>query len=111
MSRYLILIAALFSSGCSYLPEVAHQPTVHNPFPQLSKVAVVPFFNLSSEPTVDGRQFAMAYFNELQLVPGFEVVPVGVVENVIVQQQIDLDSPESARRLDDHVFHDPNRSI
>ena len=99
MSRYLILIAALFSSGCTFLPEVSHQPTVHNPFPQLSKVAVVPFFNLSTEPTVDGRQFAMAYFNELQLVPGFEVVPIGVVETAIIQHQINLDSPDSARRL------------
>ena len=25
----------------------------------------------------------MAYFNELQLVPGFEVVPVGVVERAM----------------------------
>ena len=60
------------------LPDIAHQPTVHNPFPQLSKVAVAPFFNLSTEPTLDGRRVALAYFNELQLVPGFEVVPVEV---------------------------------
>ena len=53
---------------------------LHNPFPQLSRVAVAPFFNQSNEPTVDGRRIALAYFNELQLVPGFEVVPVEMAE-------------------------------
>ena len=43
------------------------------------KIAVAPFFNLSSDSSVDGRQFAEAYFNELQLIPGFEVAPIGVV--------------------------------
>jgi hypothetical protein len=65
----------------------------------LSKVAVAPFFNQSTEPTVDGRQFALAYFNELQLVPGFEVVPVDVVERIISEHGIELDSPADARRL------------
>ena len=78
--RYLVLTTALALSGCSVLPEIAHQPTLHNPFPQLSKIAVTPFINLSDEPTLDGRQFGLAYFNELQVVPGFEVIPLGVVE-------------------------------
>jgi len=99
MSRCLLLCLGLLLSGCSLLPEIAHQPTMHNPFPQLSKVAIAPFFNLSSEPTVDGRRFALAYFNELQLVPGFEVVPVGVVERAMEDHQIALTGPEDARRL------------
>jgi len=78
---------------------MAHQPSLHNPFPQLSKVAIAPFFNLSSEPTVDGRQVALAYYNELQVVPGFEVVPVGVVERVMQEHQIALSGPQDARRL------------
>ncbi len=85
--------------GCSLLPDIAHQPTLHNPFPQLSKVAVAPFFNLSSEPTVDGRQVALAYQNELQLVPGFEVVPVGVVERAMQDYKVALSGPQEARRL------------
>ena len=72
------------------LPDVSHQPVVHNPFPQLSQVAVAPFFNQSDEPTVDGRKFALAYFAELQAVPGFEVVPLGVVEEAIIDDQVDL---------------------
>ncbi len=98
----LLLAAAVFAAqtGCHLvLPEVSVQPIVHNPFPQLSRVAVAPFFNHSDEPTVDGRQFAMAYFAELQETQGYEVVPVSVVEAAMVHHQIRIDGPESARRL------------
>jgi hypothetical protein len=87
-------------SGCSMIfPDVSHQPVVHNPFPQLSRVAVAPFFNQSDEKTVDGRKFALAYFAELQAVPGFEVVPLGVVEEAILAHQIDLADAGGARKL------------
>lgn len=103
-SRVAILLNMLLTAvaGCSMLPEIAHQPTLHNPFPQLSKVAIAPFFNLSQEPTLDGRQFAEAYFHELQAVPGFEVVPVGVVEQAILRHQVKFNGatgPDEARRL------------
>ena len=81
------------------LPEVTQQPIVRNPFPQLKKVAVAPFFNQSDLPTVDGREFALAYFAELQAIPGFEVVPVGVVEEAIIAHRVDLSRPGEARRL------------
>ena len=88
------------TGGCNLIiPDITHQPTIHNPFPQLSKVAIVPFFNQSDEPTVDGREFALAYFAELQAVPGFEVVPLGVVEEAIIDEQIDLSNPAGVRRL------------
>jgi hypothetical protein len=98
--RYLLLaLLGVAVSGCSLIPEISHQPVVHNPFPQLSKVAVAPFFNLSAEPSVDGREFALAYFNELQLVPGFQVVPVGVVEQTIKTYGLEMASPADARKL------------
>ncbi len=81
------------------IPDISYQPVVHNPFPQLSRVAIAPFFNQSNEPTVDGRQFALAYYAELQAVPGYEVVPLGVVEEAILENQIRLSSPGEARRL------------
>ena len=86
-------------SGCSLIPDVAHQPVVHNPFPQLTKIAVAPFFNLSTEPSADGRQFALAYFNELQLIQGFEVIPVGVVEKTIEAYGLSMSDPREARKL------------
>jgi hypothetical protein len=99
MRQVLAVIVTLTLSGCSLLPHAAHLPTLHNPYPQLSKVAIVPFFNQSNEKTVDGRQFALAYFNELQLIPGYEVVPLGVVEAAIRDGHITLRGAEDARRL------------
>jgi len=96
----LAVVALASTTGCSLvIPDVSHQPVIHNPFPQLSRVAVAPFFNQSDEPTVDGREFAMAYYAELQAVPGFEVVPLGVVEEAIIANQINLSQPAEARRL------------
>lgn len=87
-------------AGCSLvLPEISHKPVIRNPFPQLSRVAIAPFFNHSDESTVDGRDFAMAYFSELQMTPGFEVVPLGVVEEAIIANQINLSGAGEARRL------------
>ncbi len=86
-------------TGCGLLPEISHQPTLHNPFPQLTKVAVAPFINLSTDPKVDPRQFGLAYFAELQAVPGYEVVPIGVVEAAIRNNHFALDTPADLRRL------------
>ena len=99
MLRYAIALGCFLVAGCNVLPEIAHQPTLHNPFPQLTKIAVAPFLNLSHEPTVDGRRVAIAYFNELQSVPGFEVVPVGVVEQAMHEHRISLRGAADARRL------------
>jgi hypothetical protein len=74
-------------SGCSAFPEVVHEPQYHNPFPQLTRVAVLPFFNQSAEPTVDQDLVALAYYNELQQIPGFEVVPVGVTKQLVLAWQ------------------------
>lgn len=81
------------------MPRVSRQPIVQNPFPQLSRVAVAPFFNLTTEPTVDGRQFGLAYYNGLQATQGFEVVPVGVVEEAMRHYGITLSNGAEARKL------------
>ena len=65
------------AGGCAAIPDRIVEPQFHNPFPQLHRVAVLPFFNQSAEPTVDGDAVAIAYYNELQQIPGFEVMPVG----------------------------------
>ena len=96
----LSCMMVLGDSGCALIfPDISHEPVIHNPFPQLSRIAVAPFFNLSDERTVDGRKFALAYFAELQVVPGFEVVPLGVVEEAIIEHRVDLSRPSEARRL------------
>ncbi len=81
------------------VPDVVHQPTYHNPFPQLARVAIVPFYNLSTEPSVHQDEVAIAYYNELQKIPGFEVVPVGVTKRAMLDHQLAGNSPEDFRRL------------
>ena len=98
--KILCCLPLLAFAGCSLvLPEISHKPVIRNPFPQLSRVAVAPFFNHSDESTVNGRDFAMAYFSELQSTPGFDVVPLGVVEEAIIANRIDLSGAGEARRL------------
>jgi hypothetical protein len=100
MMRLAIIVAVvILVAGCGLLPDVTHQPQLHNPFPQLSKVAVAPFINLSTDPTVDGRQFGLDYFAELQAIPGFEVVPIGVVETAMRENHLTISSPADCRRL------------
>jgi hypothetical protein len=95
VTRWGWLILGLFlSPGC-----VVVDVGVTNPVAGLSRVAVVPFFNLSAEPSADGHRFAEAYFAELQKVPGFQVLPVGVAEAAIQDLQLDLQNPEDAMKL------------
>lgn len=75
------------------------QTSVTNPNPKLKTVAIVPFFNLSQEPDVDGRRFALAYFSELQKVPGFQVLPLGVAEVAMVEHQLQMNNPEDVLKL------------
>src|SRR5262245_17537228 len=75
--------AALLLPGCALVPDVTQKPRFHNPFPQLYRVAVLPFYNQSREPTLDGDSVAIAYYTELQAIPGFEVMPVGVARKYL----------------------------
>jgi hypothetical protein len=88
------LFAALLAPGC-----VMVQLGVTNPIPGLSTVAVAPFLNLSAEKAVDGRRFALTYASELQKVPGFEVLPVGVTEVAMVDAKIDLNDVDEVLKL------------
>jgi len=85
--RLAFLAAALvcaLGSGCAALPDRIVEPQFHNPLPQIHRVAVLPFFNQSAEPTVNGEAVAIAYYNELQQIPGFEVMPVGVARQMLL---------------------------
>lgn len=78
----LVCIAGILNlCGCALVPDVKQKPQYINPFPQLQKIAVLPFFNQSEEPTLSGERVALAYINELQSIRGFEVLPLGVVKS------------------------------
>jgi hypothetical protein len=70
------------------LPIVRDKPTLHNPYPQLTNVAVVPFFNQSGNPKVDSRDFAKYYANELQAVPCFKVIANETVEKMMIKHKL-----------------------
>lgn len=72
---------AVASSGCTLFPDIRHKPQYHNPFPQLTRIAILPFRNQSQEPTLSGSRITQAYYSEMQGIPGFEVLPTGVVES------------------------------
>lgn len=93
------MLGCLLLCGCAAFPRISHQPTLHNPFPQFTKVAVVPFFNHSTEPTLNGLKVASAYAAELQQVPGFEVMSITVVDQAIRESGITLTTQSDARRL------------
>jgi hypothetical protein len=93
----LKLLAALLAAGSGGC--VIIDVGVTNPIPGLSTVAIAPFFNQSAERAVDGRQFALAYYTELQKVPGFQVVPVGVTEIAIREHNLNLSSPDDVLKL------------
>jgi hypothetical protein len=99
MLRWLTLIGCLLSSGCAMLPDIVHQPTLHNPFPQISKVAVVPFFNASTEPTLDCRKVAEGYASELAEVPGYVVVPVPQADTLARSLGLRMDKEKDCQRL------------
>lgn len=88
------ILIGLLMPGCMII-----QTEVANPIPGLSTVAVAPFFNLSQEAATDGRRFATAYFAELQKTPGFQVLPVGVVEQAILDNGLNMNSAGDALKL------------
>lgn len=80
VGAFLLLASFIAVCGCNAIPDVRKKQTYHNPFPQISRVAILPFRNQSEEPTLSGFRVSQAYYNELQSIPGFEVLPLGVVE-------------------------------
>jgi hypothetical protein len=94
-----VILVCLLSCGCAAIPEIAHEPQYHNPFPQLHRVAILPFYNLSADPTVNQDDVALAYYNALQQVPGFEVVPPGVVKQWLLANRVTIDATTDFQQL------------
>lgn len=92
----ILLCGLMLLPGC-----IVIQVTARNPIPEMTTIAVAPFFNLTQEPNsvVDGRRFALAYYSELQKTPGFEVIPIGITEAAILEHRLELQNPTDALRL------------
>ena len=101
MGRLGAILFCLLTSGC-----VVVRMDVTNPLPGMSKIAIVPFFNQSAERAADGRRFAEAYFAELQKVPGYQVLPIGVTETAITKHQLEMNGPNDVLKLADLLHVD-----
>jgi len=99
LAKSFALILMLFGlglSGCEIMPVTRYKPTLHNPFVgEMKSVAVVPFYNYTDNPRVDGREFANYFALELQKIPGFRVVANKIVEETMLQLDLDLHKFES----------------
>ncbi|MGL6196604.1 MAG: hypothetical protein ACRC2T_17465 [Thermoguttaceae bacterium] len=97
---FQILILLLLSSGCQMMPVTRLKPVLKNPYPQYTNIVVVPFVNKTDNPKVDGSFFAQSYAAELQLIPGFDVVPVRAVEEKMQEYGLTkINGPEDLRYL------------
>ena len=97
----LVACLAIGGAGCAIV-----DLGVSNPLPSVRRVAVAPFINLTTLPDLDyqseelksgtysDRRFALAYFAELQKTPGYECIPVGVVERTIVNNRLPMNGPD-----------------
>ncbi|MCP4885796.1 MAG: hypothetical protein GY904_04185 [Planctomycetaceae bacterium] len=81
--------------GCAWVPKTSQRDRLHNPFPQLKQVAILPFFNQSSEPTLDTDIVTQQYYAALQAIPGFEVMPVGVSKTLYTQFVTQYGEPQA----------------
>lgn len=95
----LTLLLAACQSGCTLLPQRLDRPQIHNPFPQLRKIAVVPFFNQSDFPQINGADVAARYRHQLQQIPGFEVLPIGVVDHYLARRPIPVDQTPDFQQI------------
>ncbi|MDP1562619.1 MAG: hypothetical protein Q8M16_14675 [Pirellulaceae bacterium] len=95
----LAFVLLLCQSGCTLFPQRLDRPEVHNPFPQLRKIAVVPFFNQSDFPRINGAEVASAYRHQLQQIRGFEVLPIGVVDNYLSKRPIPIDQAPDFQQM------------
>ena len=83
-----ILLVTVMALGCGVLPKSRFKPTLHNPRMQLREVAIVPFLNRSGNISADGEEAAQLYANQLQRIPGFNVVPIETVKQAMIDMKL-----------------------
>ena len=85
----ILILLGLALTGCEVMPVTRYKPTLHNPFVgEMRTVAVVPFFNYTDNPRVDGREFANNFALELQRVDGFRVIANKIVEETMWEHDL-----------------------
>ena len=104
----LFILFGTGSLGCNFFPDVRHEPRFHNPFPQIQTIAILPFRNQSEDPTLSVDRVTLAYYDAAQALPGFEVLPVGLVDTQLAafEQQVlgrSISNTEDIQRFASHL--------
>ena len=104
----LFILVGTGSLGCNFFPDVRHEPRFHNPFPQIQTIAILPFRNQSEDPTLRVDRVTLAYYDAAQALPGFEVLPVGLVDTQLAafEQQVlgrPISNTEDIQRFASHL--------
>ena len=99
-----ILLVIVLAAGCGVLPQYKFKPTLHNPRMQLREVAIVPFLNRSGNSHADGDEVAQLYANQLQRIPGFNVMPIETVKQAMIDIRLTrFESVDDIRALGDYL--------
>ncbi len=90
MAIHVASLLVLLLGGCSAL-----QPRVRNPYPNVFRVAVLPFNDLTPRGTgvqqgLNTAELTSMFASELQQIPTFEVLPTAQVEYVMNQHRLGI---------------------
>ena len=102
-AQLFALLLSLFGlglAGCEIMPVTRYKPTLHNPFVgNMRSVAIVPFYNFTGNPKVDGREFAEYFALELQRIHGFNVIANRIVEEIMLNNDLELHKFENVDNI------------
>jgi hypothetical protein len=118
-----IAILGLLGLASCLLPSTKYRSYPPNPNPDIRRVIVLPFFNLTAEPNLDMNEMSNVFASELVKFPGFEVIRPVMVRAALQEGErittID-DAIKIGRRLKadvilavavtDHTPYDPPRT-
>ena len=106
--RWLTVIAwvALFLLAGCQRPD-CRDTRLYSPYPKSRVVAVAPFVNMSGSPAVEPLAVSDLFFSELQMVDGFQVLPLNrTLAAMAALKMSALSSPADAIRLAEAVGAD-----
>lgn len=94
----IFALAALLLAGCGSKPPV--DTHLVSPYPASRVVAIAPFMNQSGSQDVDSLAVSDIFFSELQMVRGFQVLPVNrTLQAMVALKMRTLNGPADVLRL------------
>lgn len=99
--RRIAILGCMALASC-FFPSTKYRTYPPNPNPDIARVVVLPFFNMTDEPNLDTMEMANIFASELVKFPGFEVVRPAMVKGETIAT-LD-DAIKVGRKLRAHVI-------